>query len=431
MPTSPCFGFTSLCSLLLYLPMPLRSKPKFQPVTLELEGVTLTTTISSETNVHHVECDLCGENIAHSATTTLTILDTQPVASGSGSSSSTDQPGSGDNTPKTPTRSNPMSTGGTTTPTQGNTSPSVPSTPTNLNWVLGMSPLSEPNPELPSNLPEDPCPGIGVPWTAGSIWANYPYALHEKLESRWEPHCFDSKTNTLYFRAEDCLFPESGSRGEVCSFCKELPYLAAFVKLKARAVEAKEHTPWDYLIPRQHQAILTKLTDVVNRLQTKASIPDQVNLLKLTVFFQLQNAEVSGQRLQQKNSDYSQIMFLISNNEFAGLRRTLKAALKRGASAKMILHILERALAGLYRPRGGFTKCELDISFLAKALGGPKLLYALQKSQGLASVSTVLQHQPIPQLLPSIGVPLKEEVDQNISSFFNPEIRPPASYPGC
>ncbi|KAJ7113546.1 hypothetical protein C8R44DRAFT_741132 [Mycena epipterygia] len=50
------FGFISLLS-----PSPLssygpRHGPIFQPVTLELEGVKLTTTINSETNVHHVEC---------------------------------------------------------------------------------------------------------------------------------------------------------------------------------------------------------------------------------------------------------------------------------------------------------------------------------------------------------------------------------------
>lgn len=57
---------------------------------------------------------------------------------------------------------------------------------------------------------------------------------------------------------------------------------------------------------------------------------------------------------------------LLSQNEFAGLRRTLAAALKRGASAQMIIAILERALTGLYRPRGGFNKRELDISFLGQ-----------------------------------------------------------------
>ncbi|KAJ6591405.1 hypothetical protein B0H10DRAFT_1960794 [Mycena sp. CBHHK59/15] len=268
------FSFISLLFPSLLSPYAPRHGPISQSVTLELEGVTLTTTIDSETNAHHVECDLRGEDIAltqsanpyrikshraaceariaraaaKKATTTLTIPDTQPVASGSGSSNSTDWPGSG----ITPQR----------------------------------------------HLPE----------------------------------------------AEDCLFPESGSRGEVCSSCKQLPDIAVFVKLKERAVEVKEHTPWDYLTPRQLQALVAKLTDEVNRLRTK-----------------LNNAEVSGKRLQQKNSDYSRIMFLLSNNEFAGLLRTLNAALKRGASAKMILHILERALAGLYRPRGGFNKRELDI----------------------------------------------------------------------
>ena len=54
-----------LCSLLLlYLPMAPRCGPISQSVTIELEDVKLTTTITSETNVHHVECDFCGEDIA-------------------------------------------------------------------------------------------------------------------------------------------------------------------------------------------------------------------------------------------------------------------------------------------------------------------------------------------------------------------------------
>jgi hypothetical protein len=84
----------------------------------------------------------------------------------------------------------------------------------------------------------------------------------------------------------------------------------------------------------------------------------------------------------------------------------------------------------LYRPQGGFNKRKLDISFLVKAMAGPKLLYALQKSYGLASVSTVQRSQPILRLLPSIGVPIRAEIDHNIASFFTPEIKPVKSYPG-
>lgn len=50
---------------------------------------------------------------------------------------------------------------------------------------------------------------------------------------------------------------------------------------------------------------------------------------------------------------------------------------------------------------------------------------------GLASVSTVQRSQPIPRLLPSIGVPSREEIDANIASFFDPAIKPPKSYPDC
>ncbi|KAJ6546388.1 hypothetical protein DFH09DRAFT_927315, partial [Mycena vulgaris] len=67
----------------------------------------------------------------------------------------------------------------------------------------------------------------------------------------------------------------------------------------------------------------------------------------------------------------------------------------------------------------------MDISFLTKAIGGPRLLYALQKSHGLASVSTIKRDKKIPCLVPSIGIPTQEEISANISSFLNPDIKPP------
>ncbi|KAJ7683107.1 hypothetical protein B0H17DRAFT_1160967 [Mycena rosella] len=67
----------------------------------------------------------------------------------------------------------------------------------------------------------------------------------------------------------------------------------------------------------------------------------------------------------------------------------------------------------------------MDISFLTKAIGGPRLLYTLQKSHGLASISTVRRDKKIPHLLPSIGIPTQEEISANISSFLNPDIKPP------
>lgn len=116
---------------------------------------------------------------------------------------------------------------------------------------------------------------------------------------------------------------------------------------------------------------------------------------------------------------------LIGSKDIAGLRRLITTALKRGTSPKAIVEILERALANLYSSRGGFTKRDLDISFLVKAIGGPRLLYALQKSHGLASVSTVHRRNKIPQLLASVGEPSPNEFNANLSTFLHPSIKPP------
>ena len=115
---------------------------------------------------------------------------------------------------------------------------------------------------------------------------------------------------------------------------------------------------------------------------------------------------------------------LLSSNDVAGLRRLLAAALRRGASAQTICGLLERAISGLYRPRGGFTQREFDVSFLVKALGGPRLLYALQQSHGLASWRTVCRHVKIPKLTASIGIPSSDEISHNIASFYDPSVKP-------
>lgn len=119
-------------------------------------------------------------------------------------------------------------------------------------------------------------------------------------------------------------------------------------------------------------------------------------------------------------------MMLLSQNDIAGLRRLMAAALRRGSSAHTICEVLDRAISGLYSPRGGFNKRDLDIATLIKSIGGPRLLYALQQSHGIASWRTVWRHQKIPKLLPSIGTPTSDEIAANIVSFLDPELKPPA-----
>jgi len=85
---------------------------------------------------------------------------------------------------------------------------------------------------------------------------------------------------------------------------------------------------------------------------------------------------------------------------------------------------IESAIMGVYQAQGNYSERELDIGFLAKSIGGPKLLYALCRSHGLPAYRTIASHRHIPRLIPSGSTPAKEEVSANISSFFSPEQRP-------
>ena len=91
--------------------------------------------------------------------------------------------------------------------------------------------------------------------------------------------------------------------------------------------------------------------------------------------------------------------------------------------ATIIIRV-EQAINGLYAARGNYSERELDIAFLAKSLGGPKLLYALCKSHGLPAYRTITNHRTIPHLTPSGSIPTEDEISSNITSFFCSEQRP-------
>lgn len=126
------------------------------------------------------------------------------------------------------------------------------------------------------------------------------------------------------------------------------------------------------------------------------------------------------------------MMMLIATNDIPRLKQLIAVALRRGSSAQAIVAQIGRAIDGLYSPRGGFTPTDLDIAHLVKGIGGRRLLYTLNKSKGLASESTLRRHSTPPKLLASVGVPSSDEISCNISSFFNPSVKPtPATINGC
>jgi hypothetical protein len=83
------------------------------------------------------------------------------------------------------------------------------------------------------------------------------------------------------------------------------------------------------------------------------------------------------------------MVMLISQNKIAGVSRILAVALRNGANPESICIKLHRAIDGIYKPLSGWTDREFDVAFLIKAIGGPRLLYALQNAEGYPSLSTL------------------------------------------
>ena len=86
---------------------------------------------------------------------------------------------------------------------------------------------------------------------------------------------------------------------------------------------------------------------------------------------------------------------------------------------------MDRAISGTYAPQSDWTDHEFAVSFLVKAIGGPCLLYALQKAEGYPSVTTLRKRKAIPEVIPSLGTPSYDEINSNITALLGENGRKP------
>jgi len=108
---------------------------------------------------------------------------------------------------------------------------------------------------------------------------------------------------------------------------------------------------------------------------------------------------------------------MISQNKIAGVSTLLAVALRNGDSPQAIYRKLESAINSTYAPHSAWTDREFDIAFLAKALGGSRLLYVLQKAEAYPSNTTLKRKKPISEIMVSTGIPSASEIGANISAF--------------
>ncbi|KLO07944.1 hypothetical protein SCHPADRAFT_1001296 [Schizopora paradoxa] len=266
----------------------------------------------------------------------------------------------------------------------------------------------------PVNATDDGCPGVWVDWTPGSIWTTYPFQRHEHESLKWELIGYDKETtpHRLLLRSVDCVMEDGGSGGYTCSTCQKIPYSSSFNSFRSRATTAKENTSWRFLNAVQQRVLLESYQSEARRLRTA------VKNLSRTVVAQARRLD-----------DYQRIVMLLSQKDVGGLRRILSVALTRGVSPQKLLSLLERAISGAYKVRGAYSQRDLDVSFLVRAIGGPRLLFALNKSHGLLSIRTINRNFKVPHLVPSQAVPTVKEIHDNIKSFLAEEVKKPPPIP--
>jgi len=134
--------------------------------------------------------------------------------------------------------------------------------------------------------------------------------------------------------------------------------------------------------------------------------------------------------MTQKLDDYERLCLHISVSDYKSVNLVLRTALKNGSSPSAMVAKLQLAIERDYTPHPGVDERALDVGYLVKAIGGPRLLFALNRFLSLPSYRTIDRHRTVPQLIPSIFSPTYSEVSENISTFFNLKERPMSSVAG-
>ena len=117
-------------------------------------------------------------------------------------------------------------------------------------------------------------------------------------------------------------------------------------------------------------------------------------------------------------------------SDYKNVSRVLQVALKKGSSPATIVSKLQLAIDKKYTPHPGVDELALDLGCLVKAIGGPKLLFALNRALALPSYRTIGRYRKVPQLIPATLAPSLEDASENISTFFNRQERPPSEPAG-
>ena len=151
---------------------------------------------------------------------------------------------------------------------------------------------------------------------------------------------------------------------------------------------------------------------------------------KANLIFFMQEGSRKSPRLTQRLADYERLFQHIAVSDYKNVSQVLQVALKNGSSPAAVITKLQLAIEKKYTPHPGIDEFTLDLGCLVKAIGGTKLLFALNRALALPSYRTIGRHRKVPQLIPTILAPSCNDASMNISTFFDQQERSPSALAG-
>jgi hypothetical protein len=147
-------------------------------------------------------------------------------------------------------------------------------------------------------------------------------------------------------------------------------------------------------------------------------------------YISMQESSRKSPRLTQRLADYERLFQHIAVSDYKNVSQVLRVALKNGSSPAAVITKLQLAIEKKYTPHPGIDEFTLDLGLLVKAIGGTKLLFALNRALALPSYRTIGRHRKVPQLIPTILTPSRDDASTNISTFFNQQERSSSALAG-
>lgn len=281
-------------------------------------------------------------------------------------------------------------------------------------------------PEVATTEPTVDCPGVVVEWPIpGSMWRTYPFALHSNDGLLgYSAISFNASASTITVRSDACTTKStSGS----CLPCRLVESSKNFKSVKEHALYTAKHTPYLFKSHDQLTETIEYMGKEMKQLRTKVGDTllgsNTASLMRRHVRSSTTPA-VLRLMLIASTTIYKRFAMAVGTLDVPRLKQLVNQGLKHGASASALIAKMQASAAGLYRARGYDTQ-DAELAYVAKALSGTRLLFALNHSLvGLPSARTIRRHMKVPELLPSIREPTRNDFGTNITSFCGPLTRP-------